>query len=153
MNMKSKRHNAILELIQNNAINTQEELMKRLKKMGFDVTQATVSRDIKALRLVKVIDKASGEYKYAYNTGKEQKDTLRLMSIFTTSIMTVEAVNNIVVMKCYTGLAEGICAAMDDMPFKNIVGTIAGDNTIFVLTRSDDAAAKLVTQVKELISE
>lgn len=152
--MKIKRHNAILELIKKHPINTQEELIDKLQKMGFNVTQATVSRDIKDLGLVKVIDKSTGNYKYWNGIDEKKEDDLQFITVLSTSIYSVQAVNNMVVLKCKEGLAQGICITIDNnKSFENIVGTIAGYDTIFIMARSDSSAQKLVAQFKHLISD
>lgn len=151
--MKTRRHNKILELIGNVPVNTQEELMRLLSKSGFRVTQATVSRDIKDLGLIKIIDRDTGGYKYSVEGQKKEDTALKFMSIFSTSVREIKNVNNMVVLKCYPGLAQGVCAAIDGIASENVAGTIAGDDTIFILTMGIAAAEKLVLEFKGLLND
>jgi transcriptional regulator of arginine metabolism len=144
--MKQGRHEKILELIRQNEIGTQDELLALLKAGGFDITQATVSRDIKELRLVKTLSK-SGEYTYSTSSSAVKEEQNRLSSKFDNllreSAVHVDYVFNQVVIKCYSGLANAVCAAMDSMEFENIVGTISGDDTMLVILRSENDAQNL----------
>lgn len=148
--MKEKRHGKILEIIRNTDIFTQEELQSRLCEYGFKVTQATVSRDIRELKLLKVINK-DGFYHYAVpdteNAGRQSK----LKSIFAGSVKSVDYAGNIVVVTCHTGMAQAVCASLDAMNYEEIVGTIAGDDTIFILLRTELNAKKFVETLKMLI--
>ena len=141
--MKTRRHNMILELIKEHDIDTQEELLRYLRESGYDVTQATVSRDIKELRLVKTLSR-SGRYKYA--TGSENSGDIssKFFSLFTDSVLSVEAAQNLVVIKALVGMAQAVCAALDAAYPEQFVGTLAGDDTILVVCR--DAASALETQ-------
>ncbi len=150
--MKSKRHAKILELIADYPIDTQEELLKKLNESGFYVTQATVSRDIKELRLIKSQSSNGGYY---YTTGaKEMKSDIsyKFNSIFFESVNGIDYASNFVVIKCYTGMANAVCAAMDAIHWKGVVGTLAGDDTIFVLMRDEQGAAELCSQFKKLMN-
>ena len=121
--MKAERHRKILELISDNAVTTQEELMAMLSDAGFRVTQATVSRDIKELRLIKV-QSADGRYIYARPTQNRQSGDMEgFRSIFVQSLLHIDYANNIVVIKCKTGMANAVCAFMDQLHWKGIVGT------------------------------
>ena len=143
--MKNQRQNAILEIIKNNDVVTQEALGELLQKRGFKVTQATVSRDIKELKLVKRSSR-SGAYRY------EQPDSMKSdRNIFVDVVTDVDYALNTVVIKCRNGMAQAACAALDSMDYDNIVGTLAGDDTIFVLMRTETNAADLVKTFKKLI--
>lgn len=145
--MKQDRHAKILELIRANDIGTQDELLALLKAGGYDVTQATVSRDIRELRLVKALAK-NGEY--VYSTGKSGEGgafSIRFEDLFADSVIHVDSVMNQIVIKCYNGLANAVCAALDQLPVENIVGTLAGDDTILVIMRSEESAAALYRQL------
>ncbi|MGE5631938.1 MAG: arginine repressor [Caulobacteraceae bacterium] len=148
--MKISRHAKILEVIEKNPIETQEELAEELKKNGFDVTQATVSRDIKELKLVKVLDE-NGIYKYA--TLKEQDSMLneRLVKVFTESVLSIDYAGNIIVIKTFSGAANAACEAIDVLDFKEIVGTIAGDDTIFALVRNADNVEIVIDKLKKMM--
>ena len=145
--MKISRHAKILEIIERNPIETQEELAEELKKSGYNITQATVSRDIKELKLVKVLDE-NGIYKYA--TLKEQDSMLseRLVKVFAESVLSVDYAGNIVVIKTFSGAANAACEAIDVLEFKELVGTIAGDDTIFALLRNAESVEGLKKMMK-----
>ncbi|WP_299994862.1 arginine repressor [uncultured Clostridium sp.] len=148
--MKSKRHNKILEIINNNDIETQEELAESLKYSGYDVTQATVSRDIKLLKLVKVQNE-SGKYKYISPVKEERDINDKLYSILKNAAIDVEKVDKFVVIKTLTGAASAAAEAIDTLYSNDVAGTIAGDNTIFVLVRTDEKALELITKVRKMI--
>lgn len=148
--MKYSRHAKILEIIENHEIETQEELAEYLKKNGIHVTQATVSRDIKELRLIKVLAK-SGRYKYASLKQQESAISDRLVKIFKDSILSIDSAGNIVVLKTLAGAANAAGAAVDALDIKEIVGTIAGDDTIFILVREQEGVGMVVDRFKKLI--
>ena len=128
--MKTRRHAKILELINEYSIDTQEELLRRLREDGFDVTQATVSRDIK-------------------ETGKDLSS--KFFSLLADSSLSIDCARNIVVIKALTGMAQAICAAMDGLHWESVVGTLAGDDTIFVVTRDDESAERLMAELKKIV--
>ncbi len=148
--MKTRRHDKILDLIHEHDIDTQDELLRLLREGGFDVTQATVSRDIKELRLIKTLS-SDGNYKYA--TGKDASKDIssKFFSLFADSAVSVDRGGNIVSIKCLTGMAQAVCAAMDSIHWDGVVGTLAGDDTIFVLCRDENYAMQHLTDLKKLI--
>lgn len=148
--MKTRRHGKILDLIQQYEIDTQEELLNRLKDSGFDVTQATVSRDIKELRLVKVL---SGKGKYRYSTGQDGTRDIssKFRSLFEDSVISVEAAGNLVVIKCITGMAQAVCASMDASAPKSFVGTLAGEDTILAICKTAETAIEKQEELRKLI--
>lgn len=149
--MKTKRHQAILDIILNSEVYNQEGLLERLKQQGFDVTQATVSRDVKVLELSKTMT-AEGKYKYTKWQGfTNDKNTSRFKSVFIEAVISVDYAINTAVIKCHVGMANAACAALDDMEFSNIVGTLAGDDTIFILLRTEEAAKKFIQTINELL--
>ncbi len=150
--MKKQRHKRILALIQENNIDRQEILLELLKKDDFDVTQATVSRDIKELNLVKIVS-SNGEYKYAQNTiVKDTKATFnRFDYIFSESISSVDYAGNTIVIKCQTAMAQAACEVFDSLNWDGVVGTLAGENTIFVLVRTPEQASELCEKLKQYI--
>ena len=148
--MKSRRHEKILELIGNRDIDTQEGLLKALAEEGFDVTQATVSRDIKELRLVKTLAN-NGSYKYTTGKVATHDISSKFYTLFTDSVVSVSEACNLCVIKTVSGMAQAVCAAMDPLEFKGIVGTIAGDDTIFIACVSDIATQELTIELKKLI--
>ena len=137
---KNSRQEAILQLIEQENIGTQDELMQKLAAMGYSVTQATVSRDIKALKLVKS-PVADGQYRYAAVKQEMQDVSGKYYAILTQSILHADFAGNMVAIKCYSGMANAACAAVDHMSSDKIVGTLAGDDTIFVLCRDPQGAA------------
>lgn len=148
--MKSKRHNRILEIINEKEIETQEELAEELKVSGFEVTQATISRDIKILKLLKV-QSMSGKYRYVAPTKEERNLNDKLYSILANSAISVEKVDNFVVVKTLTGAASAAAEAIDSLYSADIAGTIAGDNTIFILIRTEEKALELITKIRKII--
>lgn len=148
--MKTKRHQKILELIKEKEISTQEDLLMYLGQAGFDVTQATISRDIKELRLIKTMI-SDGNYKYIAATTDSVSELGSKYAIFSQSAKSVDHSGNMVVIKCYTGMANAACAVLDAMNNDGILGSIAGDDTIFVLTKSEDVAVNLVEIIKKLM--
>lgn len=151
--MRIKRQNAILKLIGENNIETQQELTEALCKIGYDVTQATVSRDIKELRIVKRLND-SGRYVYAQSGINSDSDmNERFNIIFEKSVVSIEyAVNNIVV-KTLSGMAQAAAAALDAMDLPEVVGTIAGDDTIIMVVRSEESARRLVYKLRSMTEE
>ncbi|MCM1363549.1 MAG: arginine repressor [Faecalibacterium sp.] len=149
--MKKNRHDAILALIEKEDIATQEELMLKLNEMGYKVTQATVSRDIKSLKLVKS-PVADGQYKYSYVKNDNIDFSSKYFSILSHSVVHVDYAINTVVIKCYAGMAQAACAAVDSMAAEKIVGTLAGDDTIFVLCRTEQAAAEFSAWIKKFLA-
>ena len=151
--MKSKRHLKILELITDQHISTQEDLLIELKKSGFDVTQATVSRDIKELRLVKTL---SSDGRYIYTTTSADKTTdlsYKFNSFFTEAVISVDRAGNFIVIKCFTGMANAACAALDTIEWKGMVGTLAGDDTIFIIMRTEEDAENLEKELKNVLAK
>ena len=148
--MKSKRHNRILEIINEKEIETQEELAEELKVSGFEVTQATISRDIKILKLLKV-QSMTGKYRYVAPTKEERNINDKLYSILANSAISVEKVDKFVVVKTLTGAASAAAEAIDSLYSADIAGTIAGDNTIFILIRTEEKALELITKIRKII--
>ena len=146
--MKYSRHAKILELIEKYQIETQEELADRLKEHGMDVTQATISRDIKELRLIKVMVD-DDHYKYAPVSHTEGSITNKLLTIFTESFVRCDYANNIVVVKTLPGMAQASASAVDSLKWPEIVGTIAGDDTILIVCRAELIADELVNKLRK----
>lgn len=148
--MKSKRHSKIIEIINSKSVETQDELAEELKLAGFDVTQATVSRDIKTLRLIKTQD-TDGRYKYSI-INQERNDMVdKLTSIFTNSVIHVENIDKMVVVKTLSGSASAAAEAIDTLQLGEIAGTIAGDNTIFIVVRTLEKAEELVDRMLKMM--
>ncbi len=149
--MKRNRHEAILSLIAKYDIGTQEELMQRLNEMGYKVTQATVSRDIKQLKLIKT-PIANGVYKYSGVSGEKEDTSAKYYSILLHSVTGVNYAGNMAVVKCYVGMAQAACAAIDSLVIDMVVGTIAGDDTIFVLCKDEQSANEFKIYMEKIIS-
>ncbi len=147
--MKVKRQAKILEIIQARSIETQDELIRALEESGYNATQATVSRDIKELRLIKILN---GDGKYCYSVmkaGSEQVAT-KFMSIFQDAVSSIDFAGNLVVVKCMSGMAQAACAAMDSLQWDSVVGTLAGEDTFVCITRTTESAVELVEELKKL---
>ncbi len=122
-----------------------------LNSYGFEVTQATISRDIKELRLVKDL---SPDGRYVYSTGKKSIENVnhRAGGIFNETIISIDYALNTVVIKCFTGMANAVCAAIDSMDLDEIIGTIAGDDTIFILCRSEETASYFTNKLRTMLN-
>lgn len=147
---KYTRQTKILELISKKEIETQEELADGLKAMGIDVTQATISRDIKELRLVKAMSK-SGKYKYATIGQSQEGITDRLNKIFENSVVSIDSAVNIIIIKTIPGAAQICASAIDYMGIDDIGGTLAGDDTVFVAIKSVEAVETVLEEFKKNI--
>lgn len=148
--MKISRHSKILEIIENNLIETQEELAEQLKSKGVNVTQATVSRDIKELRLIKVLSD-DGRYKYAAMKDQNTMLTERLLKTFAETVLSIDYAGNIIVIKTFSGAANAAGEAIDALDIKEMVGSVAGDNTIFILVRNAENVPALIERLKKLM--
>ena len=142
--MKSARQKKILELIDKYDIDTQETLIERLLEVGFAVTQTTVSRDIRELKLVKGMT-GKGTYKYVVPGVKRESNVPVLNSALTESVVKIEAARNIVVVKTYPGMANALAVCVDTLEHPHIVGSVAGDDTILLVIK-DDETAKMVEE-------
>lgn len=148
--MKAKRQAKILELIRKYEIETQEELSSYLTNEGFEVTQATVSRDIRELKLTK-ISLDSGRQKYAVLSEAKDPVSEKLVRVFREGFLSLDLAQNLLVIKTVPGMANAVCAAIDAMQLPGIVGSIAGDDTIFSAVRSADDAAQAVKKLHKIV--
>lgn len=148
--MKSTRQNAILELIRDQDIETQEDLADALRKRDFKVTQATVSRDIRELRLLKVLSSA-GTYKYATADKPENGLSERFHHIFSESVLGMNHAYNQVVIKTLPGSANVAAEMIDSLRWPEILGTLAGDNTILMLVRSVEEVDVVLRRIDEML--
>ena len=146
--MKKGTHEAIIELIRNNEIENQSELAYKLSEIGFDVTQATVSRDIQKLNLIKV--KSKGKFKYAVVENADNFSE-KYVRIIRETIKSIDVAKNLVIVKTQSGMAMATAAALDGLKLDEIVGSLAGDDAIFVATKSDDNAMILMNKVEVLM--
>ena len=150
--MKTSRHAKILELIQKNDIETQEELSAELEKEGYHVTQATVSRDIRELKLTKVALN-SGRQKYVALNETSEDLTGKYTRVFRGGVVSMDMAQNILIVKTVSGMAMAVAAALDHMDCHEIVGSIAGDDTIMCAVRTVDDTVSLMGRLRKLLEE
>lgn len=148
--MKYTRHSKILEVIEEREIETQEELASWLKQLGFNVTQATVSRDIKELRLIKVLTR-EGKYKYATIKNQDTGMSERTLKMLRNSFVSIDYAGNMIVVKTLVGSANAAAVAIDSLDIKEIIGSIAGDDTIFLLIRSEEKIPEIIDYFNTLV--
>ena len=147
--MKSVRHDLILDIIDKKDIETQEELAEELKNHGVNVTQATVSRDIKELRLLKVLAE-NGGYKYATAERAEKGMNERFIRIFSESVLSITGAKNLIVIKTLSASANAAAEAIDSLKWPEIIGCIAGDNTILVVLQSEEIVDTVIGRFRSL---
>ena len=149
--MKTKRQEKILQLIAEHEIETQEQLLDELKAAGFQTTQATISRDIQQLRIIKELG-ASGTYRYGVSAKPaEHTFSAKLDLIFRQCVTSAEHAQNLIVIKTMPGLAPAACSAIDKMQLPEIVGTLAGDDTAFIVVRDTASAAEFCDEIRSQI--
>ena len=148
--MKTRRQAKILELIQRNDVETQEELSAYLVREGFQVTQATVSRDIRELKLTKIA-MDNGKQKYAVITDADSGMMEKYARVLREGFISMDLAKNIVVIKTVSGMAGAVCAAIDAMKFQEMVGSIAGDDTIICIIRDDKEAVKIMKKLRKIV--
>ena len=148
--MKEKRQNKIRDIIETKDIETQEELIEELSKEGFKITQATISRDIREMKLTKVLGQ-SGKQKYAmlknYDTDVEDK----YYKVLSAGILNMEYAENIIVIKTVSGMAMAVAAALDNMDISGLMGCIAGDDTIFAAVRTRELCREIIAGIKKVM--
>ena len=149
--MKNVRQSEILNIVQSKDIDTQEQLLEELRTRGFTTTQATISRDIKELRLVKELT-GSGGYRYALSERKTSSTSdVRLRNIFKEGVLSVDVAPNIVVVRTRPGLASAACSALDAMEIDGMVGSLAGDDTGILIMRDNSFAQQFNSEVHKLL--
>ena len=148
--MKKDRQEKVLSLIKEKVIVTQEELQKELIALGFKVTQSTVSRDIKDLQLFKGHDN-EGHYRYIPVPSMGERNRTLLKDTFSRSVDSLDYAMNNVVIKCHTGMASGACVALDELFREHMIGSLAGEDTIIVVTRNEEESANLVAELEKLL--
>ncbi|MBE6530191.1 MAG: arginine repressor [Ruminococcaceae bacterium] len=148
--MKKNRQEKLLDLISRYEIETQEELIEKLRENGYEVTQATISRDIRELKIAKMTT-GKGRYRYVLPRRIEDTPSVKFSAALMDSIVSVNNSGNITVLKTYPGLASAVAAGIDHMKLHQILGCIAGDDTIFVLTVDSESADALAKQVHDLL--
>jgi transcriptional regulator of arginine metabolism len=150
--MKTRRHFAIREILAKERIRTQEELCEVLRRWGYDVTQATVSRDIKELSLIKIPD--GNSYRYAWPDTPGLRSSLgRMKRIFQDSVLGFDYSENIIVIKTLPGSAQSIASLIDSLDNSQILGTVAGDDTIFLVIKPKEAVAEVLAIFRDLVAE
>ena len=149
--MKEERQNAILQIIASTDVETQNQLIEELLKFGIESTQATVSRDIKDLHLIKELTPL-GAYRYVPGSKPDaQSHAMRLKSIFKESVTSYACAQNLVVIKTLPGLAPAACSAIDGMGIKSIVGSIAGDDTGFLAMSNAESAERFCNEIEDML--
>lgn len=149
--MKEKRQRAILDIIANHIIETQEQLLAELKKRGFRCTQATISRDMKELQLIKELT-PTGSYRYAVSIHQNRRDfNDRLRNVFREGVTSVDLAQNIIVLKTMPGLANAAAAALDGMEIEEVVGSLAGDDTALLVMRTNQAAEQFCNELRMML--
>lgn len=148
--MKYDRHGKILQIIEEQDIETQEELAEALAHSGYEVTQATVSRDIKELRLVKVLS-PGGAYKYASMDRGDSGLTDRMIRVFADSVISMDHAGNLIVIRTIIAGAQAAASAIDALNWKEIIGSIAGDDTILVVVRDDTMVEDVLKQFAKML--
>lgn len=149
--MKGQRHVKIREIIMNRDIETQDELVDALRNAGYQVTQATVSRDIKEMQLIKV-PLENGNYKYSMPADQRYNPVQKLKRALVDNFVHIDYTENLVVMKCLPGTANSIAVLMDNLEWEEIMGTICGDDTMLIICRNKEHSGKIVNQIMDLIS-
>ena len=147
--MKYSRQTEIISLIEDEQIETQEELSERLRERGFMVTQETISRDIRELKLIKVAG-AGGKYVYAMQKSSDNVLADKFKNLLIGTVEVIDRANNIAVVKTIAGMAQGAAAAIDSMGRHDIVGSVAGDDTVIIVMRSNEAAQSLCDELKKI---
>ncbi len=148
--MRISRQNKILELIENYEIETQDKLVSMLRDFGYDVTQATISRDIKELQLIKILS-SSGKYKYAAATGDEGFMSNRFSNIYRETVKSTAYSGNIVLLKTLSGCANAAAEALDSMGLPHVIGSVAGDNTIMFVIDDPENSPKVVEFLNNML--
>ncbi len=148
--MKQKRHRKILSIISENDVKTQEQLTEALKSAGFMVTQATVSRDIKELGLIK-LPLSDGSYKYAV-TKEDKQENREHLAVFSRTVINIQSAMHTVVIKTHSGMANAVAASLDTFLSHEIIGTIAGDDTILIIAENPHNAEELTIKLRKMFS-
>ncbi|SES30118.1 transcriptional regulator, ArgR family [Butyrivibrio fibrisolvens] len=148
--MKKNRHSKIIELIENNEVETQEQLADLLKKDGYDVTQATVSRDIRELRLTKV-QTGDGRQKYRVMDHNDEELQDKYIKVLQSGFVSMDKAGNMVVLRTVSGMAMAVAAALDALHLSQIIGCIAGDDTIFAAIRTEEDVQEVMDRIREML--
>lgn len=149
--MKISRQTKILEIIENNAVETQEDLAERLRLEGFNVTQATISRDIRELKLTKLATE-NGRQRYASISKTDTEVADRLIRVFRDAVIKVDFAQNMIVIKTLNGMGMAVGVAVDNMENSDILGSIAGDDTVFCVARTHNQALDFIQKLTRIIN-
>lgn len=150
---KRERQQTILRLIQEYPISRQESLLDHLRNEGFDATQATISRDIRELSLVKAATSTGYRYVSSHNEALNPKIQGRFETIFHESVLGVDFAGHVVLVKCYSGMANAACEVFDALKWKNVVGTLSGDDTFLIVARSERDAKTICSELTHHIGQ
>ncbi len=148
--MKKNRHDKIIEIINNHVVETQEQLANLLKEAGYDVTQATVSRDIRQMKLTKQVIE-DGRQKYVYTTADPEVMHDKYVNVLKAGFVSMDIAQNLLVVRTVSGMAMALAAAIDALELAQVVGCIAGDDTIFVAVKSVEEAQELVAEFQSML--
>ena len=146
---RSSRQSKILEIIQSKEIETQDDLVRELRALNYDITQATISRDIKELGLIKIMTDDK-RYKYAYVDNSEQQVSGKYMGIYKEAIISIKNAQNLVVIKTLKGVANAISSFVDKLNLKNVLGTTYGDETVLVVCPTNSDAVDVCDKIGEM---
>ena len=138
--MKNKRQEKILELIAKYEIETHDDMISRLRDDGYNVTQATISRDMRELKLTKVLT-SRGTYKYTVNNSRHRANNVKFNNAVVDSIVSVDYAGNSIVLKTYPGMAQAVASSVDALSVESILGCVGGDDTIIIVTRDEESSA------------
>ncbi|MFW6047102.1 MAG: arginine repressor [Candidatus Woesearchaeota archaeon] len=149
---RNQRQNKILEIISDKDIETQTDLVTQLKKLKYNITQATVSRDIKELGLIKTLSNESGKYKYTFvESDKNSNMNGKFSTIFKDSIIKVQPAQNLVVIKTLKGMAEAVTNYIDQLHLENSLGTVSGNDTVMITCKDNDCALLTYEQIMNML--
>ena len=151
--MKNERQEKILAIIAASAIETQEQLIDSLRKEGISCTQATISRDIREMNLVKAATTTGYRYVSSHSEALNPKMQARFETIFHESVLGVDFAGHVVLVKCYSGMANAACEVFDALKWKNVVGTLSGDDTFLIVARSERDAKTICTELGHYIGQ
>ena len=150
---RSVRQSKILDLITYNEIETQEELVTKLRALNFDITQATISRDIKELGLIKILSAETNKYKYALVDSTEQQASNKYLLLFKESVISVKVAQNLVVIKTLKGMASSVCGLIDKLNIDDSLGAVSGDDTVMVIFENMDTSYEALKKFQARLSE
>ena len=148
--MKNERQEKILDLISRYEIETQDEMIEKLRNDGYNVTQATISRDMRELKLTKVLT-SRGSYKYTVNYTRNPSTNVKFNNAVVDSIVSVDYAGNNIVLKTYPGLAQAVGSSVDALNISSILGCVAGDDTVIIVTKDIDASKDISEKLRELM--